>query len=76
MYRSFVNSINSNGRVHELGMMLMYYLRTNLLAAVKLLPLALSLLLHDRMPLKPHRVKGRKELKQILQKFASVRGLE
>ena len=71
-YRSFISSIKDNGRIHEFGMMAWFYLKTNLLAAMMLLPLALSLLLHGRMPLKPHRVKGREELKQILRKFAEV----
>ena len=69
MYRSFVSSIKGNGRVHEFGMMFRFYLETGLLSAIKLLPLSLSLFRHGRMPLKPHRVKGREELKQILRKF-------
>ena len=72
MYRSFVSSIGNNGRVHEFGLMLTFFLRTNPLAAVKLLPLALSLVRHGRMPLKPHRIGGRKELKQILHKLTKI----
>ena len=85
MYRSFVSSIKDNGRVHEFGIMLMFYLKADpilsinvamkgLLAAMKGLPLALSLLRHGRLPLKPHPVKGKEELTQIMQKFAQVRG--
>lgn len=73
-YRSFVDSLTVNGRVHEVGMMAKFYLTTNPLAAMKLLPMVISLLRHGRMPLKPHRVKGRKDLKKIIQKFAEVRG--
>ena len=73
MYRSFINSIQNHGRVHELGMMVMYYLRTNPLAALRLLPLGLKLLLHKRMPLMPERVEGRKELSHIIRKFREVR---
>lgn len=76
MYRSFVSSIRGNGRVHEFGMMVRFYLKTSLLTGMRLLPLALSLLRHGRMPLKPHQVKGREELKQILRKFAEVRGAQ
>ena len=72
-YRSFVNSIKSSGRVYEFGMMFEFYLKTGLLSAMKLLPLSLGLFRHGRMPLKPRRVKGREELKQILRKFAEVR---
>ena len=45
MYRSFVNSIRENGRIHELGMMLRFYrsimpyLLANPLANMKMLPL-------------------------------------
>ncbi len=76
MYRSFVSSIKGNGRVYEFGMMFRFYLKTGLLSATKLLPLSLSLFRHGRMPLKPHRVKGREELKQILRKFNEVRGVQ
>ena len=74
MYRSFVSSIQDNGRVHELGMMLKYYLTTNLLAALKMWKVGLSLLLHKRMPLMPKRVKGKEDLSRIIQRFREVRG--
>ena len=73
MYRSFVNSIKGYGRVHEFGMMFWYYLRTNPLAALKMLPVGLKLLRHRRMPLMPHRVNAREDLAQIIQKFREVR---
>jgi len=82
MYQSFVSSIRANGRVHELGMMVRFYLSilpdllTQPLATIKMLPMALNLLRHHRMPLKPHRPKGREELKQILQKFTEVRSAQ
>jgi len=73
MYRSFVGSIKANGRVHEFGMMFMFYLRTNLLAAIKLLPVGLKLFLHRRMPLVPKRVEGKTDLSRIIQKFREIR---
>lgn len=79
-YRSFVNSIRGYGRVHEFGMMLRFYLSikfyllTNPLATLKMLPLSLRLFLHRRMPLLPKKVKGREDLSKIIQKFAEVRG--
>jgi heterodisulfide reductase subunit C len=73
MYRSFVGSIKNNGRVHELGMMLKYYLTTNPLAALKMLPVGLKLFLHRRMPLMPKRVAGRDDLSKVIQKFREVR---
>ena len=73
MYRSFVNSIKGNGRVHEFGMMFRYYLKTNPLAAVKMLRVGLQLFLHNRMPLMPKKVKGGEDLSRIIQKFGEVR---
>ncbi len=80
MYRSFVGSIRDNGRVHEFGMMLRFYLAITLylltkpLSALKMLPLGLSLFLHGRMPLVPKRVEAREDLAKITQKFREVRG--
>ena len=73
MYRSFVSSIKGNGRVHEFGMMFRYYLTTNPLAAVKMLPVGLKLFLHKRMPLMPKKVKGKENLSRIIQSFREVR---
>ena len=74
MYRSFVSSIKGNGRVHEFGMMFRYYLTTNPLAALKMLPVGLQLFSHKRMPLLPRKVKGRDDLSKIIRKFSEVRG--
>jgi len=74
MYRSFTSSIRANGKVHEFGMMLRFYLLTNPLAALKMLPLGLKLFLHRRMPLIPEGAEGKEELSRIIQKFREVRG--
>ncbi len=80
MYRSFVSSIKGNGRVHEFGMMLRFYLSiwfyllTNPLATLKMLPLSLKLFLHRRMPLLPKKARGKEDLSKIIQKFGEVRG--
>ena len=73
MYRSFVGSINNNGRVHEFGMMLRYFLKTNPLAAVKMLRVGLQLFLHNRMPIITKKVKGKEDLVKIAQKFREVK---
>ncbi len=72
MYRSFVSSIRGNGRVHEFGTMLRYYL-TRPLEAPKMLPTGLKLFLHGRMPLMPKKVEGRDDLSKVIQKFREVR---
>jgi hypothetical protein len=74
MYKCFVDSAKGNGRVYELGMMLKLFLRTNPFAALKMAPVGLSLLLHKRMPLRPSRIKGRGELKSILDKARALGG--
>jgi len=74
MYQSFVNSIKANGRVHEFGMMLRYYLGTNPLMALKIAMVGLQLFLHRRLSLMPKKVKGRKDLARIIKRFAEVRG--
>ena len=91
MYRGFVNSIKGNGRVFEMGMMIKYYLSTvltksyllavlrgkeNPLALIKMLPLALKLLLHGRMPIKPRRIKGIKQVKAIVKKAQALGGVK
>jgi len=66
MYRAFVDSVKSNGRVHELGLMMKFYLKTNPLAALKMLPVGLRLLSHGRMSLKARKIKGTGQLKAIV----------
>jgi heterodisulfide reductase subunit C len=75
-YRSFVDSINSHGRVFELSMMIKYYLLTNPLAAMKLWKVGLQLVLHKRMPLKTARIKDNEDLSKILRKFKEVGGTD
>ena len=74
MYRSFVNSMMSNGRVHEFGMMLGYYLKINPLSALKALPVGVKMFLRHRLPLLPGKVKDKGDLPRIIKKFREVRG--
>ena len=89
MYRVFVDSIKSNGRVHEIGMMIKFYLSTlltksylqavltrkaNPLDTIWMLPLALKLLLHGRMSIKPTKIKGSQQLKTIVERAQALGG--
>lgn len=80
MHRVFINSIKKHGRIHEFGMMLKFYLSTiptgkiNPLVSLKMLPLALKLLTHGRMALKPTKIKGNKQLKAIVEKAQALGG--
>ena len=91
MYRAFVNSIKSNGRIFELGMMTQFYLSTlltksyllavltgkaNPLATIKMLPLALKLFTHGRMSIKPRKIKGTDQLKTIVEKARTLGGVQ
>jgi len=66
MYKTFVDSIMKSGRVHELGFMINFYLKSNLFKAFKNAPLGIKLLSHGRLSLKPERIKGLDQLKTIL----------
>ena len=71
MYRSFARSIEQNGRIYEFGFMLEYFLKTNPFAALKMLPMAFSLLTHKRMPLLPKSVAGRHQLNQMFRNITT-----
>jgi len=79
MYRSFVDSIQANGRVHELTMMVRFYLSiipeliTHPVTTIKMAPLGLKLFSHKRLPLKATKIKGRGDLSRILKKFREIR---
>jgi heterodisulfide reductase subunit C len=80
LYRSFVSSIRDNGRVHEFGMMLKYYLSiipeliAHPVATIKMAPLGWKLFSHKRLPWKSTKIRGRQDLSRIIRKFAEVRG--
>jgi heterodisulfide reductase subunit C len=74
MYQCFVDSARGNGRVYELGMMIKLFLKTNPFAAIKLAPVGMGLFFHGRLPLKPTRIKGMKELKAIMDKAKKLGG--
>ena len=82
LYRAFVDSIKSNGRVHELGMMMKFYLstlltgKTNPLDMIKMLPLALKLLSRGRMVIKPRKIKGIEQVKTIVERAQALGGVK
>jgi heterodisulfide reductase subunit C len=78
MYKSFSDFAYSLGSVPEVGFMTWYYLRTNPLRAMKMAPLALSLLRHGRMNIKAKRMKpeAERQLKAILNKAEELGGIE
>jgi heterodisulfide reductase subunit C len=76
MYRGFNKYIASSGRISELWLMVGYYFRTNLLKAIKMLPVALSLFRHNRITPMMDKMspQGIKQLKAIIEKAESSGG--
>jgi heterodisulfide reductase subunit C len=76
LYKNFVRLVNSRGIVPELNLMIMFYLQSNPLRAVRMLPIAVNLLRHDRLPLRPARLKpeAQKQLRVILDKARTLGG--
>lgn len=75
MYRSFSDFVYGIGNVSETGFMMWFYLLTNPLRALKMIPIAFSLATHGRMSLKARRLKPESEnqLKAILEKAETLR---
>ena len=76
MYRTLVNAVKGQGRVHELGLMGRFFLRTNPLAALKMAPVGLKLLLHGRLPLRAEKIKGTDQLRAIVKEAQTLGGEE
>jgi len=80
MYGKFVDSIKRYGRVHELGMMVEFYisitprLLRHPIDTLKMMPVALSLLRHKRLSVMPTKIKDAGNLPEIIKKFNEIRG--
>ena len=76
MYRSFSDFVYSIGSVPEIGFMTWFYLLTNPLRALKMIPLALSLATHGRMSVRARRLKpeAERQLKAILDRAETIGG--
>ncbi len=74
MHRTFVDAVKNRGRMHELGLMGRFFLRTNPLTALKMIPVGLRLLLHGRLPLTGEKIKGTDQLKAIVEESRAIGG--
>ena len=76
MYRSFNDFVYSLGSLPEFGFMAWFYMLTNPLRALKMIPVALNLLRHGRLSIKARRLtaNGTKQLRAILDKAESLGG--
>ena len=74
MNRALANALKGQGRVHELGLMGRFFLRTNPLAALKMAPVGLKLLRHGRLPLRAEKIQGTDEIEAIVREAQKVGG--
>lgn len=74
MYETFIEEVRSYGRIHELDLISRFYMRTNPYAGSKFLPVALRLSSRRRIPLRPKKIKGLKQLRTILEKARALEG--
>ncbi len=76
MYKTFKWFASNRGRLSELWLMVWFYLRTNPLRALGLLPVALNMLTHQRLSLKMVKLtpEGMKQLRAIIDKAESSGG--
>ena len=77
MYKSFNYFVRNFGRLPELWFMTRFYLLTNPLRALTMIPVALSLLWHRRLSIKARKLtpEGTNQLRAILNKAESLGGV-
>lgn len=64
--RSFISITNRYGRSFEPGLLILYYLKTNPMNLVKMIPLFLKLVSRGRIMLIPNKIKATRALSEIL----------
>ena len=65
--KSIVESVNKYGRVFEFEMVLRYFLRTRPWRLISMIPIGFGLFKAGRMPLRPHPIKNREQLRKIVE---------
>jgi len=68
MYRTFVDLINQNGRVHEVGLTGKYYMQSKPMAILKMAPIGVKMFMRGRTPLRPHVIENKEQLTAIITK--------
>lgn len=68
LIKTFTSMVFKYGRNFEAEMMTTFLLKTNPFSAISLTGLALSLYMHQRMEILPHRIKAMNELSAIIKK--------
>ena len=65
--KNFVRVVNRFGRNHEMLLLLLYYLRRNPLALLRMLPLGIAMWRKGRISLFPTKIKGIQTIRQMLE---------
>jgi heterodisulfide reductase subunit C len=65
--KNFVRVVNRYGRNHEMLLLLLYYLRRNPLALLRMLPLGIAMWRKGRISLFPAKIKGIQTIRQMLE---------
>jgi hypothetical protein len=63
----FVRLVDRYGRNYEFGLLSRFYLRTNPLGLLGLLPLAVRLMIRRRLAIFPRRIEKKDELRKIIE---------
>ena len=76
LYRSFINLVIHQGTVSELQLMSSFFLHSNPFRAITMIPIAINLIRHKRLSLRPHKIKpdASAQLKIILAKARILGG--
>jgi heterodisulfide reductase subunit C2 len=74
MAKSMVESINKYGRVFEAEMVIRYFLRTRPLKLVGMGPFGLKMWAKGKMPLRPHKIKGKEQIRKMLVAAEALEG--
>jgi len=76
MYRSFSDFVYSIGSVPEVGFMTLFYLLSNPLRALRMMPIAFSLFKHGRLSIRAKRLKpeAERQRRAILDKAEELGG--
>jgi heterodisulfide reductase subunit C len=72
---SFIGFVESYGRSFEFGLATRYHLTHSPLRKVGVGPMGLEMIVKDRMPLRPERIKGIDQLRTILDTAKSLEGV-
>jgi hypothetical protein len=72
--KTFVNNIHRYGRSFEVGLIARHYLRHHLKRLPGMAPMGIGMVTKGRIGLRPHQIRGREGLRQILDRAEELEG--